>query len=131
MKLEVHDSILRARVILTQIETLGKLTKYNQVDVYLKHYSNGREQGFYLGDIAADIGVVFAECRGSDEIVVVWGSATKFNSQGMMPANELWDQNCRYFLDANGVQVAKFILDKLLDARKAYNAQKRKEKAKA
>lgn len=79
---------------------------------WLKVWSNGREQGYYLQATKwlknghGRAACVFSEGRSCDGALVIVGPANKFDYQTNHPRTELWhDENCReYFYDTTGLK---------------------------
>lgn len=74
---------------------------------YVQAYSNGREQGYYIG--GGDKVVAFSEFRNSDSIVVYVGERGTFSMQGNVPSDEAYDN--KTFFPWNGEkEAAEFIV---------------------
>lgn len=107
-----EDTTKAAKRILREVKTRGVSTTLG--DVTVKHYANGREQGFHLvvytwkGNDPVSRAVSFAEARGSDQLVVYTGRVVEFGI-GSAP-NEARYRDAKYFSHDDAYGAARFIV---------------------
>ena len=115
LKIEKHHSLARADRVLQALKTMLKSKPINNqprkvkvpVSLSLGVWSNCREQGYNLFVCGIDCyGFVWAECRGSDEVLVVNGDWKEFEIQTHQPSDKIWDTR-KYFSSEN--EAAKYI----------------------
>ena len=110
--------MISRKMIATAQKVLSAANKISRkMDLRLKMYSNGREQGYalypskYLGMKHTPM-VAFSESRGSDSIVVYYGTMEDFNDQGNVPTEYLYSNRMLFrYDDVDGA--AKFIIEHL------------------
>lgn len=95
------DSLKVASKILFELRNDDRSGK---VDAYVKVYNNGREQGYMLKvsreEDSKILSIAFAECRGSDEIVIYNSQEDGVGihgvnySDGFYDSKELFNYNC-------------------------------------
>lgn len=81
MKLKLGDSMRRALSVLRQINISKKVER--GLTVMVKNYANCREQGIALhlitvGPKRHHVKINFSECRGSDQMVVMWSKVEPY-----------------------------------------------------
>ena len=85
------DKMLTKHYSLTHADKVLKLVrKQVKCDGLIGVWANGREQGYHITSV--DRAVVFAQQRNSDQIIVIYGLAVKFDISTHMPNDELWDR---------------------------------------
>lgn len=87
-----HYSIKRSELVLSMLLDMHMdHTDLPISEINLSHWSNGREQGFYLCDYVSGRALVFAQQRNSDQIVIIRGDALDFDITTHQPKDALWD----------------------------------------
>jgi hypothetical protein len=106
-KIEKSSNLLHADRILREVRKVWP----KEWEGWLKCWSNGREQGYWLQAQILDderfgrAACVFSEGRNCDGALVVVGPPDEFDYQTNHPSAELWeDSECRrYFYDTSGL----------------------------
>lgn len=109
MKIEKHNSLVHATKVLALVkEALKGLKGRNPT---LEVWANGREQGYALRQYQIDVSrmVVFAESRGSEQIVVISGSVFQFDHSSNQPSDELWASKSARRHFSSDLEAAKHI----------------------
>jgi len=83
----MKTSLRRAHRVLNRV-SLDALTKEEREEIVVESYANCREQGYAAYVMTADVKVVWAECRGSDEMVCFVGTRSSFETGGNIPNEE-------------------------------------------
>lgn len=128
LKSTMHPSLKRAERILGLVK-LDELTKAEREEVCVRAYENCREQGYSVSvsGLKTKLMMSFAECRGSDSIVVYVGTPEDFGTGGI-PNELVYRDSANYFSANTGDRgserlAARFIQKKVVAAAK----QARKE----
>lgn len=112
--IEKHESLRVAEKVMQEVRGLLPPAR-----VYQKVWSNGREQGFHLsvctpGGFRTDPAVVFAQARGSEQIMVVAGvGAEDFDYQTNQPTEKAYLAGRTYFEAGAYKKAAQFIVKHL------------------
>lgn len=118
LKSRMKTSLRRATRVLEAVE-LGSLNPEEQEEITVEAYENCREQGYAayvrLWSFAgpggmADVKVVWAECRGSDEMVAYVGKTNDFGT-GNVPSEEVY-QTATYFSSKQGSEFSEAVSEK-------------------
>jgi len=128
-----HHSLLHADRILAKVrKQLGR--DFGGDRVTISCWSNGREQGYFIDTFPNPEGkcepmaLCFAECRGSDQAMVVVGRTREFDHQTHQPSNDLWEKKgARRYFDEDD-EAADFIRWAILNALEPVAAAMMKEK---
>jgi hypothetical protein len=115
LKSTMHTSLKRAERILGMVK-LGGLSKAEREEVCVRAYSNCREQGYAVtvNGLKTKLMLAFAECRGSDSIVVYVGEPKNFETAGNIPDENVY-RNCAHYFSpvpterAGELAAARFI----------------------
>lgn len=84
----------------------------NYTKLRVTPYANGREDGFHVFlHPNMDRAVSFSESRNTDSIVIYFGEAYRFNSQGNGPSEEMYKNSTKYFSGAQYAEAALWIKD--------------------
>lgn len=105
MKLEFHHSLEKTIEVLTKVGSLlDQVNTAKEAYVTVGSWANSREQGFYLSESHNKRGVVFAENRNSDDILVIKGPCDEFDGQTNQPSEKIYKD--RQFFDCHNIQEA-------------------------
>lgn len=117
-KIEAHESIKHAKRILAEVRKIWP----KKWDGWVKHWSNGREQGYYLQASIWNLkkgercsaACVFSEARSSDSALVVCGESGDFDYGSNQPSDHVWDSpdHRRYFGDLDGLRGVTWVKEK-------------------
>lgn len=122
LKSRMKTSLQRAHRVLELVKLDG-LTKDEREEIIVTTYENCREAGYAAsvkGLVDIDIKVVWAECRGSDEVVVYVGKAKDFElyPYGNVPNEYVYEEHCHRFSAkrslADGERQAAAFIQKML-----------------
>lgn len=133
LKSTMHTSLKRAERILGMVK-LGGLSKAEREEVCVRAYANCREQGYAVtvNGLKTKLMLVFAECRGSDSIVVFVGEPNDFETAGNIPNENVYRNCAHYFSPAPneraGEQAAARFIERLV-TKAAAAARKEMDKA--
>ena len=84
----------------------------NCVKLRVIPYANGRENGFHVFlHPNMDRAVSFSESRNTDSIVIYFGEAYRFNSQGNGPSEDMYKNSAKYFSGSQYAEAALWIED--------------------
>jgi hypothetical protein len=104
-----HHSIIHAEKILREVRKIWP----KKWDGWLKHWSNGREQGYYLQaslwnekrSERCEAACVFSEGRSCDGALVMAGRPIQdFHISSHQPTEMVWDNHRAYFYDTTGLK---------------------------
>lgn len=108
MKITKCDSLKYADKVLSLLRTMSEP---GEITVYA--WSNGREQGYWLVNYAADAAAVVARNRNSDEIRVLVGKIGQFDTTTHQPDEALWEEQRRTCCYENVSEAARFLSEHL------------------
>jgi hypothetical protein len=113
MKVEMHEGLLVTEAVLRCLRKIRKPRLPEGTDVWVSAWSNCREQGYHIrahrvGSMPSRA-VCVAECRNSDEIVVVAGDASAFDFQTNQPNDFAWAHNRTSFRRGRYDEAARHI----------------------
>jgi len=98
-KIPVHHSLRVARKVISEVEKI--IPRAIAKECYIESWSNCREQGLCIScfPIKSSFSrkVCVAECRNSDEILVIHGTTYDFDHQTNQPSEAIWETNRKYF----------------------------------
>ena len=120
MKIPVHYSLKVARNVVSKIDLPKEIAR----GCWVESWSNGREQGLYIsrltipsnsGKKIVSQGIVIAQQRSSDDILVVCGDAQYFDVQTHQPSDKLWEkEGARFHFHYKDVEKAAKHIEKFL-----------------
>lgn len=88
-------------------------------DLIIQPSINGRESGFHVQTRRAGIAVTFANMRGTDGIVIYYGSTSDFNPQGLGPTEDTYYERRKSFDYNEYLQAAQWVKSYLVDSMKS------------
>jgi hypothetical protein len=115
-KIPVHHSLMVAHKVIKEVEKI--IPKEIAKECSLESWSNCREQGicisyYPLKGFSFSHKVCIAECRNSDEILVIHGTTDDFDNQTNQPTEETYQKNRKYFRYNDSIGAAKYIVEVL------------------
>lgn len=113
MRFEKHYSLLHSEKVLKLVR---KNLKGSDVNVTIRAWSNGREQGFNLSrnEPRPSGDLVFAQQRNSDAVLIVMGPSEEFDIQTHQPSEKLWETPGARLVIYDDDMAARAIADFLL-----------------
>lgn len=117
----IDNKNTQAKLLLEYLKSLQQYLPSDDIDVILKDFDNGREQGYTIELHRVDskpvynkdkLHVAFAESRNSDNIVVYHGKGV-FNNASI--SDEFWATE-KYFGHLGLVETANYIMSLFRDA---------------
>ena len=104
-----HDSIVVAKKVINELNKI--LPSEQKSKSWISSWSHGREQGFcvvYYNRIINKSACI-AECRSSDEILVIVDNSEQFDIQTNQPSESAYENHRAFFRCGNFKEAAKHI----------------------